>query len=60
MVGSHSVIINTHIRVVPAAEITTARQMALGARDVRHMTMSTHAAVTSNAQASAVQLNSGR
>ncbi|MNR04264.1 hypothetical protein D3C85_1202070 [compost metagenome] len=57
MAGSHSVIAITHISVVPAAEITTGRQICLGARDRRQRTTSTQASVTASAMTTALQVN---
>ncbi|MNN33344.1 hypothetical protein D3C81_1471010 [compost metagenome] len=58
MAGSHSVIAITHISVVPAAEITTGRQICLGARDRRQRTTSTQAMVAASAISTAVIVNS--
>jgi len=59
MVGNQSVMSSTHVKVVPAADITTARHITFGALDVRHLTTLTHKAVTTSAAISANQLNSG-
>ena len=47
----------THISVVPAAEITTGRQICLGARDRRQRTTSTHATVAASAMTTALIVN---
>lgn len=57
MEGSHSVIAMTHISVVPAAEMTTGRQICFGARDRRQRTISTHATVTASAMMTALIVN---
>ena len=58
MVGNHNVINKTHVRVVPDADMTTARQITLGARDVLHLTTMTHSTVAAIAANKAIQLTS--